>query len=262
MILPQRNKQEIRYIRESMQVRLHPERAPLFIITNHSGMLIAKRAPMKSDMDAHCTDKWRDGPEKKGPKSNNFIYQAKTQPVNYSNTVYLSHVWVSDEKGKKICCITRIKNVRVCRMPHRKWRETKQQPRRAKSGNQISCSSVSLNFLCDILRRNSSTNFFPSRSWEPACWRRLNSRWNLQFAGWKTITPTVRRTQNVNLQSEVIFYAEAPNDDARGLLKKEGYRLPSRDALFIIQLMIKRLFSNIWPASCVIYGIMAPLSHS
>ena len=54
-----------------------------------------------------------------------------------------------------------------------------------------------------------------------------------------------QRTQNVNLQSEVIFYAEAPNDDARGLLKKEGYRLPSRDALFIIQLMIKRLFSNI-----------------
>ena len=37
------------------------------------------------------------------------------------------------------------------RMSHRKWGETKQQPSKARSGHQISCSLVSLHFLCDIL---------------------------------------------------------------------------------------------------------------
>ena len=37
------------------------------------------------------------------------------------------------------------------RMSHWKWRETKQHPSRARSGNQISCCLVSLHFLCDIL---------------------------------------------------------------------------------------------------------------
>ena len=32
-----------------------------------------------------------------------------------------------------------------------KWRETKLQPSRARSGHQISCCLVSLHFLCDIL---------------------------------------------------------------------------------------------------------------
>ena len=36
-------------------------------------------------------------------------------------------------------------------MSHRKWSETKQQPRRGSSGHQISCCLVSLHFLCDIL---------------------------------------------------------------------------------------------------------------
>ena len=36
-------------------------------------------------------------------------------------------------------------------MSHWKWRETKRQPSRARSGHQISCSLVSLHFLCDIL---------------------------------------------------------------------------------------------------------------
>ena len=36
-------------------------------------------------------------------------------------------------------------------MSHWKWRETKQHPSRARSGHQISCSFVSLHFLCDIL---------------------------------------------------------------------------------------------------------------
>ena len=36
-------------------------------------------------------------------------------------------------------------------MLHRKWRESKQQPSRARSGHQISCCLVSLHFLCDIL---------------------------------------------------------------------------------------------------------------
>ena len=35
-------------------------------------------------------------------------------------------------------------------MSHWKWRETKLQPRRARSGHQISCCLVSLHFLCDI----------------------------------------------------------------------------------------------------------------
>ena len=36
-------------------------------------------------------------------------------------------------------------------LPNRKWRETKQQPSRARSGHQTSCYLVSLHFLCDIL---------------------------------------------------------------------------------------------------------------
>ena len=36
-------------------------------------------------------------------------------------------------------------------MSHRKWRESKQQPSRARSGNKLSCCFVSLLFLCDIL---------------------------------------------------------------------------------------------------------------
>ena len=39
----------------------------------------------------------------------------------------------------------------VDRMSHMKRRETKQQPNRARSGNQISCCLVSIHFLCDIL---------------------------------------------------------------------------------------------------------------
>ena len=41
--------------------------------------------------------------------------------------------------------------VLVCRMSHRKWRETKQEPSRARLGHQISSCLVSLHFLCDIL---------------------------------------------------------------------------------------------------------------
>ena len=37
------------------------------------------------------------------------------------------------------------------RMSHRKWRETKMQPSRARPGHQISCCLVALYFLCDIL---------------------------------------------------------------------------------------------------------------
>ena len=39
----------------------------------------------------------------------------------------------------------------VCRVSHRKLRETKQEPSRARTGYQISCCLVSLHFLCDIL---------------------------------------------------------------------------------------------------------------
>ena len=37
------------------------------------------------------------------------------------------------------------------RMSHWKWRETKLQPSRVRSGHQISCCLLSLHFLCDIL---------------------------------------------------------------------------------------------------------------
>ena len=50
---------------------------------------------------------------------------------------------------------------RLARMPHRKWRSTKQQPSRAGSGHHISCCLVSLHFLCDIL---SSRPVGPARS--------------------------------------------------------------------------------------------------
>ena len=39
----------------------------------------------------------------------------------------------------------------IARILHWKWRETKQQTSRARSGHQISCCLVSLHFLCDIL---------------------------------------------------------------------------------------------------------------
>ena len=39
----------------------------------------------------------------------------------------------------------------VARMSHWKWRESKVQPGRVRSGHQISCCLVSLHFLCDIL---------------------------------------------------------------------------------------------------------------
>ena len=39
----------------------------------------------------------------------------------------------------------------VDRMSHKKWRETKQQPSRARTGHQISCCLLLLHFLCDIL---------------------------------------------------------------------------------------------------------------
>ena len=47
----------------------------------------------------------------------------------------------------------RTPTVPVCRMPHRKWRETKEQPSRSKSGHQISCCWNSLHFLAVILPR-------------------------------------------------------------------------------------------------------------
>ena len=40
---------------------------------------------------------------------------------------------------------------RLDRIAHRKWRETKEHPSRATSSHQISCSLVSLHFLCNIL---------------------------------------------------------------------------------------------------------------
>ena len=36
--------------------------------------------------------------------------------------------------------------------PHRKWKETKQQPSRETSGHQISCCFLSLQILWGILR--------------------------------------------------------------------------------------------------------------
>ena len=45
------------------------------------------------------------------------------------------------------------------RMSHWKWRETKLQPSRARSGHQISCCLVSLHFLSDILAPITVQNF-------------------------------------------------------------------------------------------------------
>ena len=42
--------------------------------------------------------------------------------------------------------------VLVCRVPHRKWRETNMQPSRASIGQQLSCCLFSLHFLWGILR--------------------------------------------------------------------------------------------------------------
>ena len=47
-------------------------------------------------------------------------------------------------------------DLRPDRMSHRKRRETRQQPSRARSGHQISCCLISLHVLCDILSSDSS----------------------------------------------------------------------------------------------------------
>ena len=58
------------------------------------------------------------------------------------------------------------------RISHRKWRETKQQQSRARSGNEISCCLVFLYFLCEIpsshvLARACNTALIPFRN-EPS----------------------------------------------------------------------------------------------
>ena len=48
---------------------------------------------------------------------------------------------------------------RPVRMSHRKWRESKQDPSRARSGNQPSCCLVSLHFPSDILSGRPVVNY-------------------------------------------------------------------------------------------------------
>ena len=55
----------------------------------------------------------------------------------------------------------------VARMWHWKWRETKQQLSRARSGHQIGCCLVSLHFLCDILATITIQNITTERT--PQC---------------------------------------------------------------------------------------------
>ena len=50
----------------------------------------------------------------------------------------------------------------VCRMPHKKFRVTKQQPSRAKSGHLLSCCLVFLLFLGEII--STSTVEHPNTS--------------------------------------------------------------------------------------------------
>ena len=47
-----------------------------------------------------------------------------------------------------------------------KWRETKQYPSRARSGNQISCCLFSLHFLYDMLHSGTVDQNMPKK-WEP-----------------------------------------------------------------------------------------------
>ena len=54
-------------------------------------------------------------------------------------------------KRKLKCMFTEMLTVIIPRMSLWKWRETKQQASRARSGRQISCCFVSLHFLCNIL---------------------------------------------------------------------------------------------------------------
>ena len=72
-----------------------------------------------------------------------------TSIVSLLNDAKLSYVYIYLVSLKSLATST----VLECRMSHRKWRETKQQPSRARSGNKLSCCLVSLHFLCDILRR-------------------------------------------------------------------------------------------------------------
>ena len=53
-----------------------------------------------------------------------------------------------------------LSTVIVDRMSHWKWRETKQQPSRARSGHQIRCCLVSLHFLCDIMETITVLNIY------------------------------------------------------------------------------------------------------
>ena len=101
-----------------------------------------------------------------------------------------------------------------CRMPHRKWRETKKQPSRAKSGHQLSYCLVSLHFLGDILRSGHalqcwilgqntsvSSHSIPRLFWPwsggPCSAARSTTWWR----GWPRDRPTRRPRQRTSLPS-------------------------------------------------------------
>ena len=77
----------------------------------------------------------------------NMLYSVPSPFDDEGGTSCLA--WIRWEFARKDC---RTSNTgRPDRMLHRKWRETKQQPSKARSGHKISCCLVSLHFLSDIL---------------------------------------------------------------------------------------------------------------
>ena len=82
---------------------------------------------------------------------------------------------------------------RRVRMSHRKWREAKQGPSRARPGTQLGCCLFSLHFLCDILQSS------PVDPVQESCSHiRLSSKRYLPDDRWSVSTNGIRRTRTVS----------------------------------------------------------------
>ena len=96
---------------------------------------------------------WRERASEHGPA----IYAVETRAISKSvhrTGKSLSPLGCAEmHHFPEVLCLSRSENSLLSegRISTWKWRETKQQPIRARSGHQICCCLVSLHFLCDIL---------------------------------------------------------------------------------------------------------------
>ena len=71
-------------------------------------------------------------------------------PMDYSSYMNRSDLKYTFDEISTVVKNTALITGRLDRKSHMKWRETKQQLSRARSGHQISCWLFYLHFLCDM----------------------------------------------------------------------------------------------------------------